>query len=141
MIAVLLFVILILIIERLTIRMSKYPFEMRNSAVHGRGVFATRRIAKDEIIEHVPVILFDPQDIKEGTILKDYDIHYDDYKLAMMFGYGAIYNHSFENNAAWNFKDDKTLLITANRDIECDEEIFVNYGPNYWLARPQLNPS
>ncbi len=116
-----------------------YPIRLDKSNIHGRGIFATRDIREGEIIELVPVILFKRDEVAEGCLLKDYDIRYDENNTAMMFGYGAIYNHSFDNNAQWNFVDDQTLKITAKKDIKNGEEILVSYGRGYWATRG--NPS
>jgi SET domain-containing protein len=130
-------VIIILIIERVLLKpVGKFPIELRESSIHNRGIFATRDIKCTELIEYVPVIPFNRSDVKPDTILLEYDIgHIDGTRYAMMLGYGAIYNHKNDNNANWNFIDDQTIAITANRDIKKDDEIFVNYGSRYWEYR------
>lgn len=112
-----------------------FPIRFDSSPIHGRGVFATRDIKEGEVIELVPIVLFDRKGLAENNKIRDYDIRYDDENSAMMLGYGAVYNHSFNNSADWMFLDDKTMIITANRDIKKGEEIFVNYGSNYWETR------
>lgn len=115
---------------------SQFPIRLGDSPIHGRGMFATRDIQKGEIIEEVPVVLFARDDVKQGTIIRDYDIEYTDgVHSAMMLGYGAVYNHSDDNSADWTFRDDKTLIVKANRPIKKGNEIFVSYGAGYWNHR------
>lgn len=137
MILLLLVILLILVIERSLVRPGgKFPIELRESSVHGRGIFATRDIKCTEVIEYVPVVPFNRSDVRPNTILLDYDIgHMDGKRSTMMLGYGALYNHNNNHNANWKFVDDKTMAITANRNISKGEEIFVNYGSSYWKSR------
>ena len=134
---ILISILLIVLAERFSVTVGgKFPIELRNSNIHGRGIFATRDIKCTEVIEYVPVVPFNRDDVRPDTILLDYDIGHPDGKQAtMMFGYGALYNHRNNHNANWKFIDDKTMVITANRNINKDEEIFVNYGANYWKSR------
>ncbi len=128
-------VLVLIVLQHVRVQNRIFPIRVGPSNVHGRGVFATRDIKKGEIIEDAPVVLFDRNEVKPGTILRDYDIRYDDTRHAMMLGYGAIFNHSDNHSANWNFVDDKTIRITANKDIKKDQEIFVNYGTQYWASR------
>ena len=51
----------------------------------------------------------------------------------MVLGYGMIYNHQDNNNAVWQFNYQNLYAdIIATRDIQINEEIFVNYGINYF---------
>lgn len=111
------------------------PVEMRPSPIHGRGMFACEHIPKGTIIERAPLIPFDrATDLTEQSFIKRYDIRYKD-KYAVMLGYASIYNHSDNNNAIWNFEEDNDIIyIQATRDIQPEEEVFVNYGPNYWVG-------
>ena len=132
---VILIILMIFIVTE--VQYGQFPIYIGQSQIHGRGMFASRDIKAGETIEYVPIVLFERQDIKPGTILRDYDITFNDNGMsAFMLGYGAIYNHSFKNNAEWFFKNEKTMIIRANKDIKRDSEIFVNYGEGYWNHRP-----
>jgi SET domain-containing protein len=100
----------------------------------GKGVFTSKYITKDEIIEKSPIIVQDTIDFK-GQI-KDYLFSYnnDFNKAAVGFGYTSLYNHSDNNNAYWYTKDDHVYII-ALRDINENEEIFISYGDPYWKDR------
>ena len=47
----------------------------------------------------------------------------------MVFGYGSIYNHSFDPNADWkqNFRT-QSMVYRAIKPIKKGEEILVNYN-------------
>jgi uncharacterized protein len=109
--------------------------EVRNSPIHGRGVFCLRPFKAGQSIEVVPTIKYDKtKEFTKDSVLTVYDIHYKD-GHAFMLGYGAIYNHSDDNNAEWGWRDDGDLEVVAKRDIKQGEEICVNYGQEYWSQR------
>ena len=112
------------------------PVEMRPSPVHGRGIFACEFIPKDTVIETAPLITFNRQELSPDSKIRLYDIAYKDGASAVMLGYASIYNHSDSNNAYWYFdENDEIIYIKSNKDIHPDEEVFVNYGPNYWKSK------
>lgn len=113
-----------------------WPVEMRKSQIHGRGMFATRPIYEGTIIEVAPLLVFNRTDVIPTSILNRYTIFKEGDKNAVMFGYASLYNHSDDNNAVWHFNDDNCIVISANRDIDVGEEVFVSYGANYWKYRP-----
>ena len=109
-----------------------------DSPVHSQGVFASVAIAKGEVIEHCPYIVIDDDDLQEENRLNDYlftspDAN-TDYLVVM--GYGMMYNHSNTPNAEWEIDNDNRFVrITALRDIAAEEEIFQDYGEEYWKTR------
>lgn len=118
-----------------------YAIQVRPSRISGLGVFATRDIFANEVIEECPCLEDDKN--KFGTSLQNYLFRsVNGEKSALPLGYGAIYNHSDKNNANYVFvkagKDAVKMIITANSPIGKDEEIFVNYGPGYWKNRSHL---
>jgi SET domain-containing protein len=99
----------------------------------GRGVFAVRKIAKDEVIEKAPVIVLPEEqwDLIEPTDLRDYVFSWgdNDELTAVALGYVSIYNHSYTPNAMYvQAAEDVAIEIVALRDIDCGEEILVNYN-------------
>src|SRR3990167_9871506 len=96
----------------------------------GRGVFAKRNIAKDEIIEICPVIEvpLDDTSNKKGAVLVDYFFYFGD-RLAVALGFGSIYNHSYEPNATYikNLRNN-TVEFKTIKNIKAGEEITVNYN-------------
>jgi len=105
---------------------------VRPSLGRGRGVFAARRFAPDEIIEVCPVIALSEADARKLDDTRVYDYYFgwgeDGKRAAIVLGYGSIYNHSLTPNAAHrkNFGND-TMSVIAVREIAVGEEIFIRY--------------
>lgn len=103
------------------------------SKIDGYGVFATEKISCGEIIEQCPIISFGIKElitIKHTKILNylfEWDLNSNE-KVALVLGYGPIYNHS-QNANAKNHKDfkNKYMIFYAIKDIEKGEEILINY--------------
>jgi SET domain-containing protein len=106
---------------------------IKPTADKGRGVFARRKIKRDEMIERSPVIVVPRTQWPtiEHTILSNYvfDWGEDEQDAAVALGYVSIYNHSYAPNAALTeCLDEKVIEVSALRDIAAGEEIFVNYN-------------
>ncbi|MEX0321329.1 MAG: SET domain-containing protein [Puniceicoccaceae bacterium] len=118
------------------------PFcEVRQSPIHGRGVFASRKIRKGtRMIEYIGELidkeesnrrgleLFEESQKTGGASVYIFDLneHWDldgnkDYNDARLI------NHSCEPNAEMVNEDDK-LFLFALRDIRPGEEITFDYG-------------
>lgn len=109
----------------------------------GLGVFATEDIEQDELVERCPLLQLawrsqyhgDPQIKKYCFPLhcSCEDCQKNSNRLFLVLGYGSLYNHQDENNCKpiFNFQD---LLadFTAIKPIKKGEEIFINYGENYF---------
>lgn len=104
--------------------------EVRESPIHGRGVFATKKIKKGEIIEVCPVVVVDKKQVPflEKTELGNYYFDWEKGKAAIALGFGSIYNHSYNPNAKYMPYDEKTLRFRARRTIRPGEEICTNYN-------------
>ena len=113
-------------------------FSVQKSPIHGNGVFATRHIPKNTIITS-----YDGEDIDRATALSRSD---KSYMRTVSFGHhvidglrtptrgrgaGSFVNHSSTPNATFWIRYDR-VWIKALRDIQRDEEVFVNYGRSYW---------
>ena len=74
----------------------------------------------------------------QEEILEDLvDLGYGDisqiFQTATVLGNGMIYNHASDNNINWEFNyENLTFEFSANKDIQAGEELFINYGENYW---------
>lgn len=115
--------------------------EVRNSEIHGRGVYSTQFIPKDEkIIEYVGEIIDKEESDQRGnaqhehaqktgdaavyifTLSKKYDLDGN-----VPWNIARLINHSCEPNCeAWI--DDDRIFIHALRDIELGEELCFDYG-------------
>jgi SET domain-containing protein len=103
----------------------------------GRGVIATDRILKNEIIETAPLIILGEKDSKFISSCDKSDTLYHYYlqqpelnRNCVMLGYASIYNHSSDPNAEIDFDDDsedKHMIFRAIKDIEAGEEITWDY--------------
>ena len=78
-------------------------YEKRKSDIHGYGVFAKKNIKKGDVIGL-------------GTI----DVYY---KTTL----GRYTNHSDNNNAKFYYLQNEDILMVAEKDIEINTEILINY--------------
>jgi len=112
------------------------------SKIHGIGVFAKRDIKTTEIIEVFPIIPlpFRTHYQGDGRVI-DYSVikqcPCEECKkhgllIFLRLGYGGIYNHQDNPNAELSMDYAKTIgICKAIKNINKDEEIFINYGPNF----------
>lgn len=103
------------------------------SPLHGLGVFTGAAIPAGSIIEICPILYLPREEVPilQGTIINDYYFEWDEdlEAGAIALGYGSIYNHSFSPNAYYDVAmQDRTLYISAYKDIEAGEEITINYN-------------
>ncbi len=113
--------------------------EIKNA---GRGVFASRNIKVDEIIEICPILILGKKDtvLTMKTMLQHYVYEYEKDTTLMALGYGSLYNNKDTPNAKYELQEypgspaqDSELVITAIRPIAKNEEIFINYGIRDYL--------
>jgi SET domain-containing protein len=117
---------------------SPVKVEVRQSPIHGYGVFAIDKINKGEIIEECHLLTIPFKLGEFNSFLINYKFNYpsvgpiEEYVIPL--GNGCIYNHSNNNNAFWQTnKEHKTFEFVAKRDIEIGEEICTFYGDStYW---------
>lgn len=100
---------------------------------HGRGMFATRRFLKGELIERAPVVVIDEKKWPNAakTILSDYAFDWGekDEHAAIAMGYISLYNHSYSPNAQLEqLMNELMMEIVAIKQIEVGEEININYN-------------
>lgn len=102
----------------------------------GRGVFTSKNLKKDTVIEIAPVIVMNGADRKllDQTLLHDYIFEWGDNKdqCCMALGYVPIYNHSYKSNCEYemNFRD-QLITIKTVRNIKAGEELFINYNGDW----------
>lgn len=96
----------------------------------GRGVFATRAITKDELVEAAPVIVMPARDqnLLHASLLNDYVYEWRD-SIAVALGYGSLYNHSWDPNLEYRKRHAEALIeYVALRDVAEGEELTINYS-------------
>lgn len=110
--------------------------EVRDSAVHGRGVFAKRAIATGALVDECPLMLLTDADTPVGGTLMDYVFDAGDEGSWLALGITSLMNHHEQPNAAVELDADaQWLTVRAVTDIEADEELFIDYGPTYFSDR------
>lgn len=103
---------------------------IKNTEKYGRGIFAMRKIKKDEFIEEAPVLIISIKEWKlmRKSIFKNYIFRWGEDK-ALALGYGSLYNHSYTPNARYHTNiENHTIDFYARTDIQENEEITVNYN-------------
>jgi len=115
-------------IDKISIKKSLIP----NS---GRGVFAEKDFKKGEVIEVCPLITDYKKNFANSKI-KDYTFKskFKPDQEVIVFGMCSMYNHSDNFNVGHN-QDPENMIFTAQRDIKKGEELYVNYGTDYWNSR------
>ena len=104
-----------------------------NTREKGRGVFTSRYIAKGDPIEVCPFITLSALDgaYLSYTGLLDYTFELGDPEgaLALVLGFGSLYNHARRSNAAY-YADavNNTMSFFAEEDIPRGREICINYA-------------
>lgn len=107
--------------------------EIKDTEAFGRGVFAISAFAPQEVIELCPTILKPAKTWGKAT--QDYVFEYKE-QMLLALGFGSLYNHSDFANADAIISDSGNVLkIIAIRHIDPGEQIFVNYGIEFWNKR------
>lgn len=103
------------------------------SQKRGRGVFTTKNIPADTVIEISPVIELSEKERKqiEGTKLYHYIFEWgkSKRKAAMALGYISMYNHSFDPNCSYEMDyDSGNMTIRTIKNIKKGEELYFSYN-------------
>ena len=106
------------------------------SEISGTGVFAAEKIKRNELIESSPVITYWPNCHKLWTdmyearhILQEYVFGWPDGMVAIVLGYGSMYNHARNCNVKWVANEKlKCMEYYAVKDIEEGDELLIRYG-------------
>lgn len=123
---------------------------IRQSPIHGRGVFASQDIAKGEIIERCPMVqmeyrsnyqldpkIFEYMYAQPPCGCKDCKTH--GMIFHMVLGYGMMYNHKDIPKTAWKFNYTQLIAdLICTDDIKKDEEVFVSYGAVYFTDKVKI---
>lgn len=123
---------------KLDLTVPENKITVADSPIHGQGVFALVDIKKGEVIERCPYIVIDDDDLQEENRLNDYLFTSPDAgtDYLVVMGYGMMYNHDDNANSEWEIdQDNRFVRFTATRDIKKGDEIFQNYGEEYWKTR------
>tara|TARA_B100000902_G_scaffold387060_2_gene430584 strand:- start:2193 stop:2594 length:402 start_codon:yes stop_codon:yes gene_type:complete len=105
-----------------------------SSEVHRWGVFAHKDIAKHDVLQESPYCTFTMKELrKKADIVVRYTYDSSDNPgasdVVLGFGFAALYNHSSDNNAAYELDTvNEVMRHYATEDIPAGSEIFIDYG-------------
>jgi hypothetical protein len=109
----------------------KLPVRLGISPTLGiRGILADEPIKAGKVIERAPVLTLPMREVDdlEKTTLSKYYYLWTEAHVAVVFGFGSLYNHSSEANVIFHrdFRN-RCMVFTAVEDIAPGEECFVDY--------------
>ncbi|MBI1343681.1 MAG: SET domain-containing protein-lysine N-methyltransferase [Terrimonas sp.] len=128
-------------------KIEKAPgIQIKQSSLHGQGVFAKKDFLPGQVIETSPVILLkkEERELLQGTVLFSYYFLIDKTvtPLAIGLGYSSLYNHAGYANAVYSVSLKKELItINAFKHIKTGEEITLNYNGHPEDESPVYFPS
>ncbi|KAN0087432.1 hypothetical protein V8E55_006053 [Tylopilus felleus] len=103
----------------------------------GRGVFATKPIPPQTVIEISPVLLFSKQEYDDHgkhTLLDHYTFNWRDGRMALALGLGSLFNHAENPNVSFSVDvAHEHIVYTSTRTIQPDEELCIFYGHKLWF--------
>ena len=111
---------------------------LSESSVHGFGVFADKNYNIGDTLELCYYLVTDDSDMTNTCILHDYvfGTPNEEEEYLVPLGNAMMYNHSSDPNAEWEIHDDNNFVrFKALKTISKGEEIFHNYGEEYWESR------
>ncbi len=121
------------------------------SRIDGVGVFAARAFDAGDLLECCPVIVCPPPDeaLVEQTSLRGLYFTWKDDAIALALGFGSLYNHSWQPNAAYEHDYRRRLVVyRAVRPIAPGDEVTINYtgepegrGELWFDAPPPSGPA
>jgi len=113
-----------------TKKREKLAFEVRESPVHGRGVFARKSRDAGQMLWTDPVLLV-PNDELDG-IVSWYVVEWDDEHSALPLGRTSFLNHDPSPNAMLLCDiDELEICVIATSPIDEGDELFIDYGPDH----------
>lgn len=115
--------------------------DVKAAGSKGRGVFTSKAIPANTVVEISPVLVLKPKERKtlETTLLYHYVFEWGDTrrKAGMALGYVSMYNHSYTSNCKYEMDfDEMTMTITTVKAIKKGEELTINYNADPNDATP-----
>ncbi|KII86899.1 hypothetical protein PLICRDRAFT_66319, partial [Plicaturopsis crispa FD-325 SS-3] len=113
---------------------------IRYSEGKGRGVYASREIPAETVVEISPVLLFTREEYEEHgkyTMLDHYTFKWRDGRSALALGLGSLFNHSENPNVSFVLDpSSESIRYTTFRTVREGEELCIFYGHRLWF-RPE----
>lgn len=139
------FLLVIVVVNKYWYSESDAPNYIKQSKIPeaGNGVFASKFYKKGDVIEECHC-LYDHAKYLSKTIIVDYswdeNLNGNHIKYFPVTGNCNFVNHSDNHNADTKIDiPNKKMQFVALRDIQKGEEIYINYGPGYWMNRKKNN--
>ena len=127
----------------------RHPGVHVHPAEWGYGVFTEEFIPEGTVIEECHYLKAPWSSCQEPP-LDDYvfRIEWSEYEeprpgewVAVVMGYGMIYNHSNTPNVSYRRGGERDLFyFYALRDIQPGEQLFISYGEAWWKTRGMQQP-
>ena len=108
------------------------------SSIHGFGVFAGKDFNIGDTLELCYYLVTDDSDITDSCVLHDYVFQTpnEEEEYLVPLGHAMMYNHNSDPNAEWDIHEDNNFVrFKALKNILKGEEIFHDYGEEYWESR------
>ncbi|KAI0357389.1 hypothetical protein OH77DRAFT_1422243 [Trametes cingulata] len=103
----------------------------------GRGVYASREIPPQTLIEVSPVLLFSAEEYEahgRHTVLDHYTFKWRDGRMALALGLGSLFNHSQRPNVSYTIDSTtESIRYVTTRRVMPDEELCIFYGHTLWF--------
>ncbi|KAL1743623.1 hypothetical protein HDZ31DRAFT_83296 [Schizophyllum fasciatum] len=103
----------------------------------GRGVYASREIPAQTLLEISPVLLFDRHEYANHgrhTLLDHYTFVWKDGRMALALGLGSLFNHSGAPNVSYTLDPaTESIRYTTTRRVRPGEELCIFYGHTLWF--------
>jgi hypothetical protein len=106
---------------------------IKQSPIHGYGVFADEDFEPNETIEECHMLLAHQAD----PALANYYFEQEATRTFFVpLGAGALYNHADKPNAKYQFDmENRVMEIYAGGSIKAGDEIFISYGKDWFSSR------
>jgi len=106
---------------------------VKDSPLHGRGVFAVKNLSRGALIEEAPAVFLSKEETEmfRHSMLFNYYYLVNDPNCPAVFGFGfsSFYNHSSRSNAFYEFDPKRrSIRFYAYRRIMAGDEITINYN-------------
>ena len=107
--------------------------DVKPAGSKGKGVFTSKAIPVNTVIEISPVLVLKPKERKtlETTLLYHYVFEWGDTrrKAGMALGYISMYNHSYDSNCVYEMDfDEMSMTIKTVKAIKKGDELTINYN-------------
>lgn len=113
-------------------------YSVKVTEEYGRGLYCNFPIRKHQVITTCELLILSPNDTEtiNRTALQHYTFAYDNTNTSrprecLVLGDGELFNHSDNANVGYVLQDingRKVMVFYALRDIEIDEQLFINYN-------------